>query len=62
MDQALFDQAMTRVSQALKRTELAAERLALRSRAQPSSGDEQLRKRVTAAIGELDELIESLGR
>mgnify|MGYP000176759006 CR=1 FL=1 len=62
MDQRRFDEAMARISQGLKRVELAAETLATRPRAAGGGRDEQLRARVSKAIGELDELIEGLAR
>ena len=60
MDQARFDDTMGRISQALKRTELAAEALIAHPRGPTETNDAHLRARVSAALGELDELIESL--
>ena len=60
MDQARFDDTMGRISQALKRTELAAEALIAQSRRLADGNDAHLRARVSAALGELDALIESL--
>lgn len=61
MDRRRFDEAMARISIALKRVEQAAEVLVTRPGA-AGAGDEQLRARVTQTIGELDALIESLER
>ena len=60
MDQTRFDEAMARISQGLKRVELASEALAARSRAVGGGRDEPLRARVSAAIAELDEMIRGL--
>lgn len=62
MDQRRFDEAMARISQGVKRVELAAETLMTQPRAAGRGHDEQLRTRVSQAIGELDELIEGLAK
>ena len=62
MEQARFEQVMGRISQALRRTEVAAETLVAQPRGPAGPDDAQLRARVSAALGELDELIESLAQ
>ena len=53
-----FEEAVDRVERALVRIERAVERGAMHRQANPDQGrDEQLRARVAAALGELDEII-----